>query len=156
MGSFGQLERLLHHDDWANREILTALEKLSDPPARSVRILAHIIGAELLWHGRLIRLDKTSAVWPDLSPAKCRSGLDEVSRLWRNYRSALTEDRLRESVSYVNSKGERWTNTVEDILTHVPLHSSHHRGQIAADLRAAGHTPPYIDYIHAVRQGLLK
>ncbi len=155
MGNVEQLERLFRHDDWANRETLAALEKVNDPPARSVKILAHIVGAELLWHGRLRGADKATAVWPDFSLADCRRGLDEISRLWRDYLGELTEGKLRESVSYVNSKGETWTNSVEDILTHVALHSSHHRGQIAADLRAAGHAPPYTDYIHAARRGFV-
>ena len=41
-----------------------------------------------------------------------------------------------------------------NILTHVPVHGQHHRGQINADLRAAGITPPTIDYIHGARRGL--
>jgi uncharacterized damage-inducible protein DinB len=155
LGSLDQLERLLRHDDWANRETLIALEKTSDPPSRSVRILGHIIGAELLWYERLRRRENPTAVWPDFSLEDCRRGLDEVSRLWEAYRDELTEGKLQESVTYVNSKGESWTSAVGDILAHVALHSSHHRGQIAADLRAAGHTPPYTDYIHAVRRGFL-
>ena len=58
-------------------------------------------------------------------------------------------------ITYKNSKGEAWTSAVEDILVHVTTHSAYHRGQIAADLRAAGIQPPYTDYIHAVRQGLI-
>jgi uncharacterized damage-inducible protein DinB len=35
------------------------------------------------------------------------------------------------------------------------IHGAHHRGQIIAELRAAGAEPPYTDYIHSVRQGFL-
>jgi uncharacterized damage-inducible protein DinB len=45
---------------------------------------------------------------------------------------------------------------VEEILTHVVIHSAYHRGQIASDVRAAGGVPAYTDYIHAVRQGLIE
>jgi uncharacterized damage-inducible protein DinB len=156
VGVLERLERLLLYDDWANRETLASLEKITSPPARSARILSHIVGAELLWHGRLRRANEPAAVWPDFDLKRCRAALDETSRLWREYLDELTEARLAERVSYVNSKGEPWTSSVEDVLTHVALHSSHHRGQIAADLRAAGHTPPYTDYVHAARQGFLK
>jgi uncharacterized damage-inducible protein DinB len=36
------------------------------------------------------------------------------------------------------------------------MHSSYHRGQIAADMRAAGVTPAFTDFIHAVRQGFVE
>ncbi|HEY6147556.1 MAG TPA: DinB family protein [Thermoanaerobaculia bacterium] len=36
---------------------------------------------------------------------------------------------------------------------HVVIHGGYHRGQIAAELRAAGFTPAYTDYIEAVRRG---
>ncbi len=63
---------------------------------------------------------------------------------------------LAETVVYKNSKGEPWTSTVEDILTHVLLHSAYHRGQIASQVRAGGEQPAYTDFIHAVRQGLIE
>jgi uncharacterized damage-inducible protein DinB len=63
---------------------------------------------------------------------------------------------LDETVDYVNSKGEPWTSSVEDILTHTVLHSSYHRGQIASDMRASGHAPAYTDYIHARRRGFVE
>jgi uncharacterized damage-inducible protein DinB len=45
---------------------------------------------------------------------------------------------------------------VEEILTHVTIHSAYHRGQIASDVRSAGLEPAYTDYIHAVRQRFLE
>ena len=65
-------------------------------------------------------------------------------------------EKLAEAVSYKNSKGEVWSNSVQDILMHVVIHSAYHRGQIAADMRSAGHVPAYTDFIHGVRQGLLE
>jgi uncharacterized damage-inducible protein DinB len=36
------------------------------------------------------------------------------------------------------------------------MHSAYHRGQIASQMRASGKTPAYTDFIHGVRQGLVK
>ena len=55
-----------------------------------------------------------------------------------------------------NTKGERWTNTVADVLTHVALHSSYHRGQIATLLGRAGEAAAVSDYIESVRRGYLE
>ena len=59
-------------------------------------------------------------------------------------------------ITYANSKGERHANRVEDVLTHVLLHAAYHRGQVAADLRAAGAEPALTDFIHATRTGQIK
>jgi hypothetical protein len=57
----------------------------------------------------------------------------------------------RRLVAYRNSQGIDFTSTVGDIVTHTALHGVHHRGQILRILRAAGHEPPYIDYIQFTR-----
>jgi uncharacterized damage-inducible protein DinB len=149
------LKRLLAYDDWANRETLASLEAIGSPLPRSVRLLGHIVGAERLWYGRIMH-DEPGPIWPELSLAECREAVHELSRRWADYLHDLTPAGLGQTVAYVNSKGEPWTSRVGDILTHVVLHSSHHRGQIASDIRAAGHEPPYADYIHAVRRGFLE
>jgi len=118
--------------------------------------MGHILGAEHLWLARLCRRQPALPVWPDLDLEACRVELDELSRQWPNYLSVLTPARLGESIPYINSKGESWASTVEQILTHVTIHSAYHRGQIASDLRSMGSNPAYTDYIHAVRQRLIE
>ena len=153
--SVERLKRLFGYDDWANRETLAGLEAIEAPPAKSIRLLAHIAGAERLWYTRLRRQAKPAAVWPELSLTECRHALEDLANLWRGHLENLDPAAFDETVEYVNSKGEPWSSRVEDILTHVVLHSSYHRGQIAADVRAAGQTPAYTDYIHAVRRGFV-
>lgn len=149
-----RLRRLLRYDIWANRETLGSLEQ-GAPPSRSLRWMGHIIGAEYLWLSRLQDRPAELAVWPDLPIDECGRRLGELSR---KLVETLGSDpgQLSRTVAYTNSKGEAWTSTVEDILTHVTIHSAYHRGQIASDLRAAGQEPAYTDYIHAVRQGLIQ
>jgi uncharacterized damage-inducible protein DinB len=143
-----QLERMLRYDAWANRETVRSLER-ADPPLRSLRWMGHIIGAELLWLARMEGKPAPLPVWPELSTEECAARLPQnlVDR-W--------DGPLSRPVSYTNTKGEAWTNTVEEILTHLVIHSAYHRGQIASDLRAAGLEPAYTDYIHAVRQGFVE
>lgn len=118
--------------------------------------MGHIIGAEYLWLARLERKPAPMAVWPDLTVSQCGERLEELSDELSKTLAGATPKRLSESVAYTNTKGEAWTSTVEDILTHLAIHSAYHRGQIASDLRAAGQEPAYTDYIHAVRQGFLE
>jgi uncharacterized damage-inducible protein DinB len=149
-----KLRQLFRYDDWANREVLAAFPV--PPPPRSLKLLAHIIGTEYCWYSRIKGEKAPIAIWPDLVVDGCRDHISRLSRIWSRDLAGMDEAALRVGVTYKNTKGEPWTNSVEDILTHVIMHSAYHRGQIAADMRASGHTPAYTDFIHAVRQKLLE
>jgi uncharacterized damage-inducible protein DinB len=148
--------RLLGYDRWANAEALRSLQQFDAPPLRALRWLAHVVGAEHLWLARLRGEASPLPVWPDLNPDGCAARLAELDGLWPAYLAPLAPGDLGRPVAYRNTKGESWTSTVGDILTHVVLHSAYHRGQIAAEVRAAGGEPAYTDFIHAVRQGLVE
>jgi uncharacterized damage-inducible protein DinB len=156
MNGLENLRRLFAYDDWANREALASLENAGSPPPRSLRFFSHIVAAEWLWLARLKRERKVIAVWPELTLGEGRTQIGGLRKAWRSYLEGLDSAGLLEPVTYLNSKGESWTNTVGDILIHVVMHSGYHRGQIAADLRASGHEPAYTDFIHAVRQGFVE
>ena len=150
------IKNLFSYDDWANREVLASLQALNAPPERSVKLLAHILSAERLWLERLLVHKQTLPVWPLSTLAQCELEIDQLPGLWKNYLTALGEAGLARSLTYKNTKGESFSSQKQDILLHVVMHSAYHRGQIAADMRAAGFTPPYTDFIHAVRQGFLE
>ncbi|HEX5963854.1 MAG TPA: DinB family protein [Gemmatimonadales bacterium] len=144
------LDHLLRYNAWANQETLSSLRD-GAPAPRGLKWMAHIIGAEYLWMARLEGETARLPVWPDLDLQACGDHLADLARRWPRY---LEQGRNShpEEVTYINSVGETWTNTADQILTHVVIHSAYHRGQIASDLRAAGSVPAYTDYIHAVRQ----
>jgi uncharacterized damage-inducible protein DinB len=149
-------QRLFSYDDWANREVLTSLQALNVAPPRSVKLLAHILSAEKLWYERLQLQKQTYPVWPDFSLEHCKLVAEEMPKLWNEYLLPLKEDGLTRLLSYKNTKGESFSSSKQDILMHVIVHSAYHRGQIAADMRGAGAVPPYTDFIHAARCGLLE
>jgi uncharacterized damage-inducible protein DinB len=150
------LQRQFIYDAWANREVSTAIRASRASAPRSVQLLAHVVSAELLWLERLQQQPQSEPVWPEWSHEQCEARSMEVGELWRKYLEASAPDDLTKTVSYKNSKGEPWTSTVEDVVTHVLFHSTYHRGQIASFMRASGDTPAYTDFIHAVRQGLMR
>ena len=133
-----------------------SIRAASTPPARAVRWMAHIVGAELLWLARLKQEAPVMDVWPQLDADACATRLAELDTIWPQYLAQLENDDLEDGRGYRNTKGEFWTSTVADILTHVAMHSAYHRGQIAAAMRESGSEPAYTDYIHAVRQGLIE
>jgi len=150
------LHRLLAYDDWANREVLCALRNAANPPARSLKLIAHVLSAEGLWLARINQEKASLPVWPELTLAQCEAEANKLGISWRSYLEGCKESGLSRQINYVNSKGESWTSQIDDILLHVITHSAYHRGQIASNMRAAGLTPAYTDFIHAVLQELVK
>lgn len=149
-----RFRRELEYDGWANAAVLASLAEPAPGPA--LRWLAHILASEWLWLSRLRDEPARLPVWPDLSLEQCAAELTALQGEWMRYVTTLSEEDLTDGVAYRNSRGEFWTSTVGDILTHVITHAAYHRGQIASAVRAAGGTPAYTDFIHAVRQGLIE
>jgi len=156
MDMLQHLHRLFAYNDWANRQALASLQKTDTPPARALKFMAHIVAAEWLWLSRLHQEKQKMAVWPEMTIDQCEAELAELAPRWLDYLNGLTLAQLSHPVTYTNTKGESFTNTIEDILMHVIMHSAYHRGQMATEVRAAGHAPAYTDFIHAVRQGLVE
>lgn len=146
-----ELQRLFAYNHWANREELSHLRSVA-APQRALEIFAHVIGTERLWLGRIRGDARPAVVWPKLTLDECEAQIDVLRGEWKRILEA--PDKYR-AVEYVNSKGEPWMSTVDDILIHVILHSAYHRGQIATVVRTAGQTPAYTDYIHCARNGWL-
>ena len=156
MSDLDHFRRLLDYDRWANGETLLHLQESVAPPPPAVRWMAHIVGSEYLWLARLREEAPAVPVWPDFDLTACAAGLVELESAWPHWLETLDPESLAEGVGYRNTKGEFWTSTMGDILTHVIIHSAYHRGQIASAVRAGGETPAYTDFIHAVRQGLVE
>lgn len=149
------LRKQFAYDAWANQEVLRVIGVAGAGPERPLELMSHILSAERLWMERLRQIPQTLPVWPKFDLARCHSEAQELKRLWCEHLELITAGDLAQTVSYKNSKGESWTSSIVDVLTHVVLHSSYHRGQIATYMRERGLTPAYTDFIHGVRQGFV-
>lgn len=165
--AIGHYRRLFRYDRWANGEVFQALRASgegSGAPSsgasgegmrRALKRLAHIVGAEWLWLARLSLPAEATAVWPEMTLDQCGRQIETLGDAWDGYVAGLDPAGLDRTIDYTNSKGQPWSSRVEDVLTHVVMHSSYHRGQIALEMRAAGMNPAYTDFIQAVRAGKL-
>ena len=144
------------YDAWANHEVLAAIRAGSGENSRSLQLMAHILAAERVWLERLRQVPQSVPVWPESNLAQCEAEADKLSGEWYEYLELVTAGDVNQTISYKNSKGETWTSAIVDVLTHVVMHSAYHRGQIASYMRSTGQTPAYTDFIHGVRQGLVK
>lgn len=124
---------------------------MDDPPDELVALYAHIIGAELIWIDRIEGVPATAEVWPDVDLSEARSLADSARERYIDFLERMEAGTPAENVAYINSAGTQFESTVEDILLHVALHGTYHRGQIARGVRQAGADPEPTDYIAFMR-----
>jgi uncharacterized damage-inducible protein DinB len=148
----------LDYTRWANRRTLASMEELSakgiEIPPRMMDIMSHIIAALHIWYARVTNApEKALPVWGQLTLADMKERNESICTEWTAFLRSKTDDELATtSYTYTNSLGQSYTNTLLEVLTHFPIHSEHHRGQIAQMVRTAGGTPVNTDYIQFARE----
>lgn len=146
------MSRLIDHMRWADGLVADALERDAPPEPEALRLFAHVASVEHLWYSRIEARPPVHAVWPSFTVEESRALAAEHADLFAALLEDGTETTLSRTVTYRNSAGLEFVSTVGDIITHVAMHGSYHRGQIARQLRRAGRVPPYTDYIQFTRR----
>lgn len=114
-------------------------------PEKSLGLFSHILNAHHIWNARLQGKLPAYEVW-HLQPVKDWSDIHYENQ--RNTFEIITNtDNFEQRIDYENSEGRVFSNTIKDILFHIINHSTHHRGQIAMDLRSHKLEPLKLDYI---------
>jgi uncharacterized damage-inducible protein DinB len=145
------LRHLFEYDDWANRLTIAALE--AGDSAKSRQFLSHILITKQEYFERLSGKDSTGFdFWPDLTIVECRTLAKSTSDNYSRLLQDADESLLDQLASYKTSEGVPYENTYRELLTHVLLHSSIHRGNIVLKMREEGLEPPKVDYILYLRE----
>lgn len=150
MRSMNQILALWRHLFWADQELVQAVVEQAGT-ARAVREMAHVLGTEETWLARIEGRAADVAVWPDVGVEDLTSLLERAHASCHDYLERLREGELAREIRYTNSAGQRFTNSVADILLHVALHGQYHRGKANLLLRDSGLKPAPTDYIAWVR-----
>jgi len=142
--------RLFAFDHWANLVVLDAIEPAVALVPQALGRLNHILGASRVWLGRVTGDPVPFGPHPSFSAAALRRELETACAAWDLFLATQSDAGLSRVIAYTDTQRV----PLGDILAHIPIHGQHHRGQINADLRDVGITPPSIDYVHAARRGL--
>ena len=147
------LQRLFDHMFWADTlvlELLAASDSAGSEEA--VRLFSHLVAAERVWALRIDGEDSSSqAIWPAWTFPDASAAAAESRERYRRILADLPRRGLQQTVDYTNSKGTEFRTPLVDILTHVAMHGSYHRGQVANAVRRTGGEPVNTDYITYVR-----
>lgn len=138
--------RLFTYNDWANTLLIDALAEM-EPPGQALERLSHILNAQQVWLARLTAQPRPADLLPKYPIGELRTRNAASTEAWLTYTSRLLKDKHLEMISYRTGEGVMRESMVIDILAQVINHSTHHRGQIVASIRAAGVTPPTTDFI---------
>ena len=145
------LRDLWEHHWWSFEKFLDEVRSLSDEEFRrelgisfsSVHgIVAHLLGAELVWLKRVQEGESLTAVpgageLPDL--AAIEKAWAQTSGGWQQ---VLDSDDLTREIVYTDTKGQEFRDPIWRVMTHLVDHSAAYRGLLIAALRLLGHTPP--------------
>jgi uncharacterized damage-inducible protein DinB len=147
--------RLFKYNNWANELVLDTLSRNTFRDPEIFKIFSHVMNAQFIWMSR-ISGDKNlhKPVWSQHSLEDLKKFSKESSALWLDYLSKLDEKELQRSISYSNSEGQAFSNTVSDMLPHIVNHASYHRGQVNKLIRREGfpvHNTDYITYRRVVK-----
>ena len=145
------LDALYDHLVWADRRVLESLARAPGPDPAALELFAHVLGAEHVWLSRIHERAAEVPVWPVLDLESCATLARENADGYQALLRTLGPGAAARAVSYRNSAGDAFTSTVEEILLHVAMHGSYHRGQIALLVRAGGAAPAATDFIAFVR-----
>ena len=152
------IKHIYAYNRWANESVLDAVSKLTaeqftkdlQSSHRSVRdTLAHILAAEWIWLERWKGVSPKALFDPADFPTleSVRTRLNEVETECAAFIEGLTDESLTQAVTYTNTKGEKWTYSLGQMLQHVANHSSYHRGQVTTMLRQLGASTREVDLL---------
>lgn len=154
----GDIQLQYEYHRWANARTLLAVSKLtaeqftkdlqsSHPSVRDT--LIHMLWAEWLWlrrwQGESPQQVFELADFPTLDSLKKRWA--EVELTQSEFVQALTDDALRNILSYVNLQGETWKYPLWQMMQQIVTHSAYHRGQITTMLRQLKAEPLMTDFL---------
>lgn len=142
-------QKLLTYDKWAYELMLQAILAYEIQDDKIKYWMSHILNAGQIW------LDRIQGNIPLVSPHQMRE-YSECAVLAERLHTAYIEilDKLEpaSTIDYQTTTGRQYFNEVQDILTHVINHGTHHRAQVAAQIRNLGFTPPASDFIFYLRR----
>ncbi len=158
-------ETLAHYNRWANRRFYGTVANLGAAEIAAPRIgffpsllktLNHLVVTDRVWLSRLTSIPDPDVKGLDQIIAEdfadltaLRAGLDE--RII-HFIDDLQPVRLSDTLSYRNMAGTPQETPIDQVLTHMFNHHTHHRGQAHAMLSGTTVSPPSLDVIVFLRE----
>jgi uncharacterized damage-inducible protein DinB len=160
------VQMLYNYGYWANEQLLAVVSELT--PEQFTRTVAerygsvrntlvHMLSAEWGWLDPCGGHEVGTALKADdfANVESLRDAWGNVDAWVRAFLVTLKDEDLDRLVAFKNSRGERQSMALGELLQHAVNHGVHYRGQVALLLRELGHVPGIFDLLvyDAGRQG---
>jgi len=120
---------------------------------KAVYLMGHIVAARRMWLFRFGVIKENVELFPgETRLDELPTQIEEMEMLWSQYLSQLNDAELARVFEYQSYEGQRFRNTIEEILTQLFGHSWYHRGQIAQLVRSVGAEPAVTDFVFWARE----
>jgi len=147
----------LDYSAWASQRLVDEALKLTPDELRRdfqtsdrsvLDTLVHVYAADRIWLARVKGEHRDTFVDPaDRDMDVLVTEWPALHQRWKRYAQNLSDQDVLANISYKDTKGNAWSNSLWQILLHLVNHGTHHRGQVAGFLRSMGHPPPALDLI---------
>lgn len=154
-------QRRFEYEQDSNAKVLASLHGVPEqlrsaaPFQKALDLMAHLVAARNTWLHRLGHGSQPADLFPtQTSLADLPALVDEMQAAWSVYFKKLTDDEVARRFEYRSYDGQRFSDTVDDVLTQLYGHSLYHRGQIAMILRSIGAEPAVTDFVYWTREAV--
>lgn len=137
-------EEMNTYNSRVNLDLIEHLITQNPKEERLFTLMSHIVNAHQIWLERILGEEQKVKVFEVRDLETLRERQHKNSELTFEI---LGSRNLEETVHYTNTKGQRYSNSICQILLHVFNHSSYHRGQINQLLVREGKPAMVSDYI---------
>lgn len=164
MNTLASLQGLFRYQSWAHGELIEKLEGL-DPESHAreredaLRLLNHVLIVNRIFMAHLMRQPHGCAAdnTPDTPTLDALKKDIQASDGWYlDYLGQLAPEALATPWSFVFTDGDAGSMTREEMLMHVLVHATYHRGEVGRILRLAGAPLPwdtFAVYLHGSEPG---
>lgn len=151
-------EQMFSYHVWATERLLTFIDmncpELYAENVESVfpsirATFEHIYEIDRSWFTRI------NGNEVEMEAALCTTALGAKTSLSKLHSKMLQYFNNSDSslaITYHNSTGAKFVNTLDDLLVHLANHGTYHRGNITAMLHSLGHKSISTDYIYYLRE----
>ena len=145
----GFFNQLFDYNFYCNKKLIEECNNLKKVSEKSIGLFSHILNAHHNWNAKILGKPVEYDIW-QVHDIKTWADIH-----YENQRSSFeiitNADDFEKRISYENSEGRVFSNTLHEVLFHIINHSAHFRGQLAVDFKANDIAPLAMDFIHYKR-----